>query len=81
LPKLRAALEALRATGPVDLVLVDSNMPEMGGLELLLALRADREFEGVRVMMVTAEADFGAISQALEAGADELLAKPFTRKR
>jgi two-component system chemotaxis response regulator CheY len=72
------ALAALRRNGTVHLALVDWNMPRMNGLEFIAALRADRVYDGVRVMMVTTEAEASQVARALEAGADEYVMKPFT---
>jgi two-component system chemotaxis response regulator CheY len=76
----KAALEALKASGPVGLALVDWNMPEMSGYELVQAIRNDRTFDSMRLMMVTTEADMENVAKALEAGADEYLMKPFTKE-
>jgi two-component system chemotaxis response regulator CheY len=51
-------------------------MPVMDGLEMLKQLRAEG-FDGIKVMMVTTEAENNFILRALEAGADEYLMKPF----
>jgi two-component system chemotaxis response regulator CheY len=59
-----------------DLALVDWNMPVMDGLEMLRQLRA-RGMDGIKVMMVTTEAENDFILRALNAGADEYLMKPF----
>lgn len=69
------ALELIRSDEP-DLVLSDWNMPEMTGIELLHALRA----EGceVRFGFVTSEAQPQMKDQALDAGALFLIVKPFT---
>lgn len=72
------ALEVLAASGPLDLALVDWNMPEMDGLQLIQAIRAKRAFDGMRIMMVTTETDLERIVRALEVGANEYLMKPFT---
>jgi two-component system chemotaxis response regulator CheY len=61
-----------------EVVLVDWNMPEMGGLEFVRAVRADPGRAGVRLVVVTSEAELGRMVEALEAGADEYLMKPFT---
>ena len=76
----KAALEALKTAGPLDLALVDWNMPEMNGYEFVQALRQDHAFDGMRVMMVTTEADLANVTKALEAGANEYLKKPFTKE-
>ncbi len=75
----RAGLERLAETGPLDLVLVDWNMPEMNGYEFLLAVRAEPRFDDMRVMMVTTETEIEHMLQALAAGANEYVMKPFTK--
>ena len=72
------ALVRLRKDGPPDLMLVDWNMPEMTGIELVTRVRKDDTFESSVIMMVTTETETARISEALEAGADEYLMKPFT---
>ena len=62
------------------LALVDWNMPEMNGLEFVLAVRAERAYDPVRIMMVTTETEQGQVIRALEAGANEYVMKPFTRE-
>jgi two-component system chemotaxis response regulator CheY len=73
------ALERLRATGKVDLALVDWNMPEMNGLEFVRAVRAEHTYDGVLLMMVTTETEMENVVRALAAGANEYVMKPFTR--
>ncbi|HUB30880.1 MAG TPA: response regulator [Terracidiphilus sp.] len=65
--------------GPFDLALIDWNMPNMDGLEMLQQMRA-RGFAQTKVMMVTTEAENESIVRALDAGADEYLMKPFDRE-
>jgi two-component system chemotaxis response regulator CheY len=76
----RAGLDVLHTQltegRPLDLALVDWNMPVMDGLEMLKQLRADG-FSSMKVMMVTTEAENDFILRALDAGADEYLMKPF----
>lgn len=74
----RAALDALALSGPVDLALVDWNMPVMTGLEFIRALRALPEFDRTVVMVVTSESEVAQVERALAAGADEYVMKPFT---
>jgi len=71
------ALAHLRGSS-ADLVLSDWNMPEMSGIELLGALRA----EGIDVpfVFVTSESTTEMRERAAEAGAASLIAKPFTRE-
>jgi two-component system chemotaxis response regulator CheY len=61
------------------LALVDWNMPEMSGIELVEAVRADPAFASLRIVMVTTETELSQVMKALDAGADEYLMKPFTR--
>ena len=78
-PDGRAALLAVRRELP-DLVLSDVMMPEIDGLSLLAALRADPETRGVPIILLSARAGEEARVQALEAGADDYLVKPFTAR-
>ena len=75
-PDGKAALELLQTKEGFDLALVDWNMPVMDGLDMLKHLRAEG-FDGMKVMMVTTEAENDFIVRALDAGADEYLMKPF----
>jgi two-component system, chemotaxis family, chemotaxis protein CheY len=72
----RAGLDQLHAGVPFDLALVDWNMPNLNGLEMLKQMRSEG-YSGVKVMMVTTEAENDFILRALDAGADEYLMKPF----
>ena len=72
----QAGMDLLTSQQPFDLALVDWNMPVMNGLEMLKKLRTDG-FAGLKVMMVTTEAENDYILRALDAGADEYLMKPF----
>lgn len=63
-----------------DVVLVDWNMPRMNGLEFVRAVRADASRGGLRLLMVTTEVELHRVQEALVAGANEYLMKPFTRE-
>ena len=76
----REALERLRQNQEIELALVDWNMPEMDGFDFICAMRADPAFDRMCVLMVTTETDLGRVSQALGAGANEYLMKPFTKE-
>lgn len=76
----REALCHLQAHPDTALALVDWNMPEMNGLELVQAVQADPELAAVRLMMVTTEIEMSQMARALEAGAHEYVMKPFTRE-
>jgi two-component system chemotaxis response regulator CheY len=72
----QAGLDRLHGDQVFDLALLDWNMPVMNGLDTLKELRAEG-FSGIKVMMVTTEAENDFILSALDAGADEYLMKPF----
>lgn len=75
----REALDRLaELDGVPELALIDWNMPEMNGLEFVTAVRADKKFRGMTLMMVTTESEHGQIVRALAAGAHEYVIKPFT---
>lgn len=73
-----AGLDQLDRLGPVDLALVDWNMPVLDGLAFVKAVRAQPAYERTVLMMVTSESDPAAIARALMAGADEYAIKPVT---
>jgi len=73
------ALEQLKRDQDVELMLVDWNMPEMNGLDFIRAVRSDRAFDAVRILMVTSESQGDHVIEALKAGANEYLMKPFNK--
>ena len=73
-----AAVEFCRTTVP-DMVLLDWNMPEMDGITCLKALRAMDLSPRPVVVMCTTENGMSKIREALEAGADEYIMKPYDR--
>jgi two-component system, chemotaxis family, chemotaxis protein CheY len=73
-------LEQLKAT-PVDLILSDINMPSMDGLEFLRQLRAQNLAPGVPVVMITTESSEEHVKQAILAGAQGYIRKPFTAEQ
>jgi two-component system chemotaxis response regulator CheY len=73
------ALDQLKQNPDIDLVLVDWNMPEMNGLDFIRAVRAQADYAGLRILMVTTEAEGAQVTRALDAGANEYLMKPFTK--
>jgi signal transduction histidine kinase len=72
----RRGLEAVRERAP-DLVLSDVMMPEMSGLELCAALKADEATRGIPLVLVTSKAQREQRIEGLELGADDYLLKPF----
>ncbi len=61
-----------------DFVITDWNMPEMDGLSLVKAIRSDEELKSLPVLMVTAEAKKENVMEALKAGVNNYIVKPFT---
>jgi two-component system chemotaxis response regulator CheY len=70
------ALAWCRAAMP-DAVLLDWNMPVMNGLEFLKLLRKERDGDFPKVIFCTVENSVDRIREALDAGADEYIMKPF----
>ncbi|MBU84579.1 MULTISPECIES: response regulator [unclassified Alcanivorax] len=60
------------------LALVDWNMPVMNGLEFIRAVRQQPCYNGMKLLVVTSEAEVSQMVEALTAGADEYLMKPFS---
>lgn len=73
----REALNKLRSES-FEFVVTDWNMPNMTGIELLRAIRADAKLKHLPVLMVTAEAKRENIIEAAQAGASGYVVKPFT---
>lgn len=71
--------EALaKCDSSVELVITDWNMPNMGGLELVKALRSNPETAKIPILMVTTRSVKEDILQAVEAGVNSYILKPFT---
>ena len=70
------ALEACRKAMP-DAILLDWNMPVMSGIDFLRALRKEKGGAEPVVVFCTTENDMGHITEALRAGANEYIMKPF----
>lgn len=61
-----------------DLLVSDWNMPNMTGLDLLKAIRSDQDLHDLPVLMVTAEAKKENVIEAIKAGVNNYIVKPFT---
>ncbi len=72
---MTAAVEAGQA---FDLVFCDWNMPDMNGIELLKTVRKDDRTKGTLFLMLTAESEQSYLTEALTAGADNYIVKPFS---
>jgi two-component system chemotaxis response regulator CheY len=75
----RQAVDILSRDQKFDLALVDWNLPEMSGLEVVIEVRKDSRLAGLPLLMVTTETEFERVTQALQAGANEYIMKPFDR--
>lgn len=72
------ALKVLAGAAVPELALIDWNMPNMSGIDLLSALRENKAWDAMKVVMVTTEADVVRVQRALGQGANEYVVKPFT---
>ena len=74
-----SGLEAIErlAVGPVELVVLDLNMPDMHGLEVLGFVRSHSKYRQVPVIILTTRGDEASRAAALEAGATAYMTKPF----
>ena len=70
------ALEKLQAE-PFDLVLLDVQMPEMDGYQVLEQLKADPRLRDIPVIMISAVDELESVVKCIELGAQDYLPKPF----
>ena len=70
------ALEAVREDPP-SLILLDINMPKLNGYEVCEAVRANPEWKGTRIVMLTAKGRDIEREKGLAVGADDYVTKPF----
>ena len=71
------AIETLAVTA-VDLVILDLNMPDMHGLDVLRFVRSHDHYKDVPVMVLTTRGDKTSREAALQAGASAYMTKPFS---
>ena len=72
-----AAMNVLKST-KIDFVISDWNMPNMTGIELLRAVRSNNELSAMPFLMVTAESLKENVVEAVKAGVNNYIVKPFT---
>lgn len=72
-------LKILSVESAVRVILLDWNMPEMDGMEVLGKIR-DSKFKHTPVIMMTAEDTAAKVKHALEKGADDYIVKPFNEE-
>ncbi|MGC9110067.1 MAG: response regulator [Caldimicrobium sp.] len=74
------ALEIVKENPDLTLILLDWHMPVMNGYEFLKKLRANPLWSDIKVMMVTTENQQKSVIDAIMAGANEYLMKPFDKE-
>lgn len=74
------ALDCLRGN-KVQLILSDINMPNMDGLQLLSELKANADWKGIPVVMITTEGGQAKVLEAVQLGAVSYVRKPFTAEQ
>jgi two-component system, chemotaxis family, chemotaxis protein CheY len=74
----RPAAQALLAGGRPDLLILDINMPEVTGLDMLEFLRRRKEWKDLPIIMLSSEAADVMVDKALKLGADSYAMKPVT---
>jgi len=62
---------------PIDLVLAELNMPRMSGADLARAIRGEVQWNDVPIMLITGKSEPKGAVRAYEAGADDVILKPF----
>ena len=73
----KAALSLLKSNS-YNLIILDWNMPNMSGIDLLKTIRNDEILKNTPVLMVTSEAKESQIVIAVQSGASNYIVKPFT---
>lgn len=76
-PAAASAFQELRSNPP-HVIISDFNMPEFDGLEFLRAVRADAGLKNIAFILLTGRADKELVQRAVQFGANNYLAKPFT---
>ena len=77
-PSARSAAQRLLTGRAPELLILDINMPEVSGLDLLEFLRRRREWKDLPILMLSSEAEDSTVDKALQLGADAFLMKPAT---
>lgn len=75
-----SGLEAIERLSlkPFDLIVLDLNMPDIGGIEVVEFVRGQDTLRHLPIVIVTTRGDESSRARALQAGADRFLTKPFT---
>jgi two-component system chemotaxis response regulator CheY len=76
-PDGKAAFDLLESN-EIEILLLDWNMPELNGLELVNILREREKYKNLPIIMVTAEAAKYNVMEAIKAGVTDYITKPIT---
>ncbi len=71
-------IEKTTAENAFQYIVSDWNMPKMQGIDLLRKCRAHPIYKNVAFLLVTAEAEISQVKEAITAGTDNYIVKPFT---
>ena len=74
-------LEKLDQIGPVDLILLDMEMPRLDGIGFLEAVKKDERWKAIPVIVVSSIAQRERMIKAIQEGAKQYLTKPFTSEQ
>jgi two-component system, chemotaxis family, chemotaxis protein CheY len=74
-----SGLEAIErlALAPIDFMILDLNMPEMHGIEVLQFVRAHKTYSNLPIIVLTTRGDNPSREQAASSGASDYMTKPF----
>ena len=75
-----SGLEAIERLSlkPFDLIVLDLNMPDIGGIEVVEFVRGQDTLRHLPIVVVTTRGDEASRARSLQAGADRFITKPFT---
>ncbi len=76
-----SAYKYIQTEGGVDFIVTDWNMPDYTGVQLVQQIREMEAYKNVPILMVTAEATRAQVVEAVTAGVNEYLIKPFSPKK
>ena len=77
----RQALEQLANSSLPDAVLIDMNLPDMSGLDLMARIRADKRLDGLRCIAMSADDQQHVVKAALASGFSDFWLKPVNPQR
>jgi len=77
LPSADKLFEAMKRVAP-DLILLDIKMPGIGGFETIKLLKADKRYEAIPVIFLTAANDRSSVVKGISLGAADFVLKPFS---